>query len=761
MGFLSLACSLPLMLAAGAPSPVLAGVELIPNGGFEAISDAGVPVGWKRFCDDVLPVDAAELQRLGNAANSTVSGGARTGDRCVSVNIAGGRKEIGGWSARVRVTPRTLYRLSFWAKVADAPAAFAKVDQFGADGRRSAHKPCGPLADRWQQYTLDFITRPETIGVQIVAGIWSGAGRAWFDDFSLRQMNALPAPEERPFPPVRDELGRDDLPQAITVFSRDYTEPVYPTGLPRASEVTNRFARSACPGEYEPVTFGIHARDSAVKVRLELTDDFVGGGQGRISRRHVEVRAVGFTCFWFGSSEYQRIPLFLDKLPLEPSAESIILRPVSIPRGESRRFWITVCVPESARAGTYRMPLRLHVSNGTSLPCSIELTVHPFRLRAPKIALGMYYNMRTLPPAKQTRDYQRLVFEDMAAHGMTSLAMMYLCPFRGSLELSVPPYVGVIPTMEDFVRAGFDPTIPIVVATNPLPKVLALMRERNWPEWICYGVDEPGHGGDRQIAAAKKIVTARKKNIPSIKQTTAFYHKKAIEELGALHDVWICHVTTLDEDILALAKTLRKEVWTYECILGPATPECPRLHYGLYTWALGLRGALTWVYQDGGASISNRMGQSLRELARSDSATPWAPAPSPWELYDAQRREEFAWRFDFTYPGAVGPEPTVGWEMLREGVDDYRYLSTLAHEAGAAAERAPSARSVAEAKALMARVRALVRLGVTFSGRPLGHYEFRYGWDFSPGIQVADYARIRREAAAAIEALRAPRGEPR
>ena len=204
-----------------------------------------------------------------------------------------------------------------------------------------------------------------------------------------------------------------------------------------------------------------------------------------------------------------------------------------------------------------------------------------------------------------------------------------------------------------------------------------------------------------------------------------------------------------------MAKEKNKRLWSYECIVGSTAPEAARLHYGLYTWALRLGGAMTWCYQEGGGHIANRMKQQLSKLAAEQSAKddPWGRRVWAWQLYDPARREQFAWRFEFTYPGPTGPEPTIGWELAREGVDDYRYLDALEQALAAVPKQRADTEAVKKARALLERLRALIQPGVTFGGRPSDEYAFRFDWDYSPGIAPGDYGRYRQEVAAAVGLL--------
>jgi hypothetical protein len=177
---------LPGLAAADAPAP--GAVELLPNGGFEELTEAGQPRGWQKFCEAPLPVDAGDLATAGNPANSVLSDDAHAGKRAAAVSIPAGKPEIGGWQTRVAIRPNQLYRLSFWGKRRGTDYALVVINEFKADGARTGHFECVLKSAEWARYTKDFMSHAETTGVQIVTAVWNQSDcQAWFDDLSLTE----------------------------------------------------------------------------------------------------------------------------------------------------------------------------------------------------------------------------------------------------------------------------------------------------------------------------------------------------------------------------------------------------------------------------------------------------------------------------------------------------------------------------------------------------------------------------------------------
>ena len=161
---------------------------LLPNGSLDERGAKGNPRGWTKFVDVPLPIDAGDLRRSGNPANSTLARDAEHGD-VFYVRVPPGTKEIGGWQTRADVRPGTIHQLTFAARMANCRYALVAVNEYRDGGKRTAHHECRVKSSHWDTYTLEFQTRPETTAVQVAAIIWKAPGEAWFDDFHLREVS--------------------------------------------------------------------------------------------------------------------------------------------------------------------------------------------------------------------------------------------------------------------------------------------------------------------------------------------------------------------------------------------------------------------------------------------------------------------------------------------------------------------------------------------------------------------------------------------
>lgn len=98
-----------------------------------------------------------------------------------------------GNRSEYRLFPHRRYRLSCWVKVAGADTQALVAHHRSGILQSEGSKPVGRyrtesvLAGEWQKVAYDFTADPH--GEPISLGfVCLGPGKAWFDDFSLREM---------------------------------------------------------------------------------------------------------------------------------------------------------------------------------------------------------------------------------------------------------------------------------------------------------------------------------------------------------------------------------------------------------------------------------------------------------------------------------------------------------------------------------------------------------------------------------------------
>jgi len=179
-------------------------------------------------------------------------------------------------------------------------------------------------------------------------------------------------------------------------------------------------------------------------------------------------------------------------------------------------------------------------------------------------------------------------------------------------------------------------------------------------------------------------------------------------------DIWCLPTFMLDVDVLESRKTAGDEVWWYLCTV-PRAPHFALFidHYGTElrlwsweTWKYGLEGLLVWqtVYWTSESaypgevvqnpwedSMSWKSGYALPEGGRE----PWGNGDGRF-LYPPNRRPGL----DKT-KRLEGPVPSIRWELLRDGIEDYEYLWLLRAEVQRLKAAGAPPASYAEAERLL------------------------------------------------------------
>lgn len=432
---------------------------------------------------------------------------------------------------------------------------------------------------------------------------------------------------------------------------------------PRKEQLRDVISIAAAPGEYEPATISIRSARPRQQVRLELAGDLTSDAGDRIDKEAVTIRLADPFESWTKRDDIEQFLLRKDTVDLTENS--------------TRRFWLTMHVPASARPGTYRTKLIVGVPITDLGPdlgrlqtlkaLTLEVRVRPLRLldaHETGMAYFMYNNTgyyAKLPGGAETfvtPAYQKRVFEDMRSHGMTT-ASLYIYPMvedQFTLTESEPGHLGFVPTMDLLDETGLvAPGLPVIWlgAGNYDPdiwtQVLDERRRRGWQEIVIYGVDEPGEEDRNQRVRAfmRKFEPFRERRYDDpVRLTTALGSSQGIQTVGHYFDLWIgCMGQRIGESgVIADAKMHRKELWTYDCMLAPVDAETDRYYFGIWAWVSQVKGCAHWCYFDGMPKLS------------------------------------------YVYPAEDELIPTIGWEAVREGIDDYRYLATLKRQAERAAD---------------------------------------------------------------------------
>ena len=471
-----------------------------------------------------------------------------------------------------------------------------------------------------------------------------------------------------------------------TVFIGSYLERGHAQSKPRPGQVRDHLRIVAAPGEYEPAVVSVRAGEALAGVRIRIAGELSGEGGRVIPADAITVRLADPFTTW---TEKTGIEQFL-----------LSDRPVDIEADTTRRFWLTVRVPDDAAPGVYRTKLFVEMPMGRLGPDLMKtrtLAVLKFEVEVLPVPLvtahetGMAYFMynNTSYYAKApggaealiTEAYQARVFEDMREHGMTT-ATLYLYPVvddEFTLTGRSANHLSMAATMRLLEQTRLvAPGVPVVwlgpTAYGPdvWKGVERGRREHGWPEMLYYAVDEP-ETEERNLQARlfMRNLNRFRAQHPhwKVRATTALGSSRGIQTVGYLHDHWItCMAQRIGESgVIADARMHRTEIWTYDCMAAPVDAETDRYYFGVWAWVAGVKGCSHWCYFDGMPRLS------------------------------------------YVYPAKDELIPTVGWEAVREGIDDYRYLVTLKRLAGKVAA-AGHDDLVRDAEAVFEQVKAMVTM---------------------------------------------------
>ncbi len=372
-------------------------------------------------------------------------------------------------------------------------------------------------------------------------------------------------------------------------------------------------------------------------------------------------------------------------------------------------FWLTVSAGPQTPAGVHSGNVMIVPANGPPTELALDVHVLPFVLQRARPSFAAYFHQSDDPYVGYRRRmaedvaWRRAIYTNMVEYGMTSVD---LGPRGGLFDDTghLRPAEQRAPFEQEVdmaMRCGlFDPHTPVICHLRPsddaaiakvsVAQLSKLRTQKHWPPFVHYLTDEPTYPKPEVRRNAIRWRSMPLRVVTSLTISAAYGH-------GDVHDVWIVYAGHITPELKAEAHRLGAEVWTYTHNIANGQPLRNRYFAGLYTWAQGAGGNWIWAYYRN--LIHNR-------LVWSHNAD------------------------NVFYPG-------VGYEMRREGIDDYRYLQML--EDSIAAK--PNDATAAEAAAWLGYLKErLVNVDPT---------------EVVPGdpLDLETYDAIRRKAARYIERL--------
>jgi hypothetical protein len=202
--------------------------------------------------------------------------------------------------------------------------------------------------------------------------------RFYFDNYFKR---VLAPPAGDPLHPTGDDRRR-----GFVMFVRDIMEDVAYNATPRPNEVASVLHGEAFAGEYEPVTVAVAPLRDLGAVEI-IASDLIGPGE-TIPASSVDVGYVSYR---------------LSRVTMEGTVYTIAPRLVmpsataAVPAGLTRRFWLTVRTPATARPGVYKGTIAIRPEKGGTARVPLEFRVRAGTLDPVDVPAGPFGSSITIP----------------------------------------------------------------------------------------------------------------------------------------------------------------------------------------------------------------------------------------------------------------------------------------------------------------------------------------------------------------------------
>jgi len=479
------------------------------------------------------------------------------------------------------------------------------------------------------------------------------------------------------------------------IFARDWMSDVFYNDRPLPGERVDKLSAAAFAGEYEPVTVAVLPFKDLGQVTVTVSDL---QGPGTLPASAIDVGYVSFR---------------LSRVTMEGSVYTIAPRlimprnAVAMPKGITRRFWLTVKVPADAAPGLYRGEVKITAEQGGSLSVPLEFTVRKGTLDEVDLPVGPWGHTIDLPwYGEEVGEWNQAMavksLRKMREYGFTSCSGLPIVTYRGFqdgapvLDFSVGdaqmkmfrdngfhmpvitycPFIGLNTYYQDtnaMQAAGFTDYSEFIQAL--FGAVQKHADEAGWlPVYWNIGDEPIGDDLTRSAENAEAYRKAFPKGPPFFTAASSFRGSDANDPhfrlSKALHVAdWNLH----DEDSVNLLHGAGGEWafynggnrWTYGVYLFKAAKQ------------FGLKFRLSWHWN--------------------------VVAGDPYYALDC-REDDYAWCNSSPDGELI---PSIHFEQLREGLDDYRRMLTLARLAQEKADT-PAAQ---EAEKLLADILGAFKLG--------------------------------------------------
>ncbi|MCY3019091.1 MAG: DUF6067 family protein [Planctomycetota bacterium] len=461
----------------------------------------------------------------------------------------------------------------------------------------------------------------------------------------------------------------EDKKRGYAIFQRDCMKDLYYNDTPFKDEIGKPLAAEAFAGEYAPVTVAILPLQDLGKATVKASD--LAGPGGTIPSAAVDVGFVSYR---------------ISRVTMEGSVYTInprLIMPanvVEMPKDIARRFWLTVKTPADAKPGLYKGTVTITPEKGAPADVPLEFTVRNGTLDPVDIPAGPWSYTIGIPwygedpAARAFNDGMSLKsLRKMREYGFTTFSGLPVLTYQGfkNGKPQIDFTVGDA-QMKMAKEAGF--TMPVVT-------------------YCAF------NGLDLYYQSTAQMQQAGFKDYSEFIKAVFGEVQKHADEQGWLPVYWNLGDEPIGDDLKRSAENA--EAYRKAFAKGPPfftaassydgkDPNDPHFRLGkalhVADWNNHSEDSLNllhqmgsdWAFYNGGNRWT--FGYYLYKAAKQFNlkfriSWHWnATAGDPYYALDC-REDDYAW-CNATPDGQL--VPAIEFERLREGLDDYRHMLTLA-----------------------------------------------------------------------------------
>ena len=489
----------------------------------------------------------------------------------------------------------------------------------------------------------------------------------------------------QPAEPTADERSAGFIP-----FTRGEPFDIKPWSKPKPSERVKELRVRIALGETTSLWFAVYALEPLEQVAVTPSKP-----KEPLS---LDVRYAHFWAQrtdWRGRTYYVTPELLLQlrdgQAQFPAKGGTLEWRSLNVPQAECRLFWVNVTASPQCRPGEYTAHITIRAQGKQPLSLPLRVYVYPFRLQKPPDKRWLLYSdsgvLGNLPD-----DRLSSVLRTVAQHGIDGLTEL---PF-GHLDLSklAEGKVGYDPqpllrwrrlmeqaglrgphTIGTFVEAQVPERLGIQADLNRewderlrnamrlIAQTVVRTLEPYKMDWLFYGLDEPG---PENVRALEQYRAWREGGAQTY---VTFYLRGTYDVAGQ----WMTH-PCFSTGLIASQQTAQ---WAYE--------QCKARGQKFFWYGSGC-----YLGQEGRMFPNRFLAGWLFWKTKADGQVSWTfvrPHEDPFNDFDGIAMNSVEPKDQCTvYPELAIPNgynsirdiiPTIQWEALREGINDYLYLATL------------------------------------------------------------------------------------